>query len=99
MPAAPIDKGRPGPGLLAQVLTAKYADHVPLNRQVDILSRHGVALARQTLGDWVAMAADVLTPVYDDLKASVFASKVIHTDDTVVPVQDRARPQTRDGRL
>jgi transposase len=99
LPAAPIDKGRPGPGLLAQVITAKYADHLPLNRQVDIFSRHGVALARQTLCDWVAMAADVLTPVYEDLKASVLASNVIHTDDTVVPVQDRELPQTRDGRL
>jgi transposase len=47
LPAHPIDKGRPGPGLLAQVITAKYADHVPLHRQVDIFARHGVALARQ----------------------------------------------------
>ena len=51
LPAAPIDKGRPGPGPLAQVITAKYADHLPLNRQVDIFARHGVTLARQTLCD------------------------------------------------
>jgi transposase len=87
LPAAPIDKGRPGPGLLAQVITAKYADHVPLNRQVDIFGRHGVTLARQTLCDWVATAADVLTPVYADLKTLVLGSAVIHTDDTIVPVQ------------
>jgi transposase len=98
-PAAPIEKGRPGPGLLAQVITAKYADHVPLNRQVDIFARHGVTLARQTLCDWVAAAADLLTPLYADLKARVLASQVIHTDDTVVPVLDRQRPDTRDGRL
>jgi transposase len=99
LPAAPIDKGRPGPGLLAQVITAKYADHVPLNRQVDIFGRHGVTLARQTLCDWVATAADLLTPVYEDLKTVVLGSAVIHTDDTIVPVQDRERSQTRDGRL
>lgn len=99
LPAAPIEKGRPGPGLLAQVITAKYVDHLPLNRQVDIFARHGVTLARQTLCDWVATAAGVLTPIYDDLKAVVLTSKVIHTDDTVVPVLDRALPQTRDGRL
>jgi transposase len=98
-PAQPIEKGRPGPGLLAQVLTAKYADHVPLNRQVDIFVRHGVTLARQTLTDWVGDAATLLEPLYEDLKARVLASKVIHTDDTPVPVQDPDRTQTRDGRL
>ncbi len=99
LPAQPIDKGKPGPGLLAQVVTAKYADHLPLNRQVDIFARHGVALSRQTLCDWVAAAADLLEPIYQDLTASVLASHVIHTDDTTVPVQDPTRTQTRDGRL
>jgi transposase len=99
MPAQPIDKGRPGPGLLAQVITAKYADHVPLNRQVDIFARHGVTLSRQTLCDWVAEGAALLEPIYRDLTASVLASKVIHTDDTPVPVQDHDRRQTRAGRL
>jgi transposase len=99
LPAQPIDKGRPGPGLLAQVITAKYADHVPLNRQVDIFARHGAELSRQTLCDWVAEGAALLAPLYRDLTASGLASKVIHTDDTPVPVQDRERRQTRDGRL
>jgi transposase len=99
MPAQPIDKGRPGPGLLAQVITAKYADHVPLNRQAEIFARHRVTLARQTLCDWVAEGAALLEPLYRDLLENVLASKVIHTDDTPVPVQDRDRRQTRDGRL
>src|SRR3989442_1774433 len=99
MPAQPIDKGRPGPGLLAQVITAKYADHLPLNRQVDIFARHGVELSRQTLCDWVAAAADLLAPVYRDLTTTVLGGKVVQTDDTTVPVQDHARPHTRDGRL
>jgi len=99
LPAQPIDKGRPGPGLLAQVITAKYADHLPLNRQGDIFARHGVDLSRQTLCDWVAAAAELLEPVYRDLQARVLGGKVIHTDDTPVPVQDRTRTQTRAGRL
>ena len=98
-PAAPIEKGRPGPGLLAQVVTAKYADHVPLNRQTEIFARHGVTLARQTLCDWVAAAAEHLTPLYEDLKAGVLASPILHTDDTIVPVLDRERTDTREGRL
>jgi transposase len=99
MPAQPIDKGRPGPGLLAQVVTAKYSDHLPLNRQVAIFARHGVALSRQTLCDWVAASASLLEPVYQDLKRSVLASKVVNTDDTSVPVQDPDRTTTRDGYL
>jgi transposase len=99
MPAQPIDKGRPGPGLLAQVVTAKFADHLPLNRQVDIFARHGVALARQTLCDWVGDAAQLLVPLARDLTASVLRGKVVHTDDTPVPVLDPARRTTREGRL
>jgi transposase len=75
------------------------ATRLPLHRQSEIFARHGVSLARQTLCDWVGEAAALLAPVYDDLKVSVLASNVIHTDDTTVPVQDRARTQTRDGRL
>src|SRR6266851_3697608 len=99
MPAQPIDKGRPGPGLLAQVITAKFADHLPLNRQVDIFARHGVDLSRQTLCDWVGDAAGLLEPIYRDLTVSVLGGKVVQTDDTTVPVLDRARTTTRDGRL
>jgi len=99
MPAQPIDKGRPGPGLLAQVITAKYADHLPLNRQVDIFARHGVDLSRQTLCDWVADAAALLAPLYRDLTASVLGGKVVNTDDTPVPVLDPERRATREGRL
>jgi transposase len=99
MPPQPIDKGRPGPGLLAQVITAKYADHLPLNRQVDIFARHGVDLSRQTLCDWVGAAAELLVPLYRDLTASVLGSTVVHTDDTPVPVLDAERRATREGRL
>ena len=85
--------------IVINTVVAKYADHLPLNRQAEIFARHGVALARQTLCDWVAAAADMLVPLYEDLKAAVLASTVIHTDDTVVPVLDRNRTDTREGRL
>jgi len=99
MPAQPIDKGRPGPGLLAQVITAKFTDHLPLNRQTEIFARHGVTLSRQTLCDWIGAGADLLEPLYRDLRASVLGSTVIHTDDTPVPVLDREGGATREGRL
>ena len=53
MPSLPIERGRPGPGLLAHVLIAKYADHLPLYRQSGIYAREGVELERSTLADWV----------------------------------------------
>src|SRR5262249_51241964 len=49
----PIAKGLCGPGLLAHVVTAKYADHVPLSRLAGQLERCGARIPRSTLGDWV----------------------------------------------
>ncbi|QDV32366.1 IS66 family transposase [Tautonia plasticadhaerens] len=98
-PPQPIDKGLPGPGLLAHVITSKYGDHLPLYRQEDILARHGVVLSRATLCGWMARSADLLAPLYDLMVARVRASKVIWTDDTTVPVWDPTLPKTRTGRF
>jgi transposase len=98
-PEQPIDKGLPGPGLLAHVITSKYADHLPLYRQERILERFGVTLSRSTLCDWMARAAVVLTPIYEKMKQAVLASRVIHTDDTPVAVQDPKQDKTKTGRL
>src|SRR5437762_6090461 len=60
----PIAKGLCGPGLLAHVITAKFADHTPVHRLAQQLARSGVSIARATLGDWLAQAAALLTPLY-----------------------------------
>ena len=62
-PSRPIDRGIPGPGLLAHVLVAKYADHLPLYRQSEIYAREGVDLDRSTLADWVGAASKLLRPL------------------------------------
>ena len=98
-PAQPIDKGLPGPGLLAYVITSKYVDHLPLHRQEAILARHGVELARSTLADWMAASAELLTPLYKLMLAEVLKSRVVQTDETRVPVLDPGRKQTKPGRL
>src|SRR5262245_6110143 len=59
----PIPKGLCGPGLLAHVITAKFADHTPLHRLAGQLARSGVNVARSTLGGWLARAADLLNPL------------------------------------
>lgn len=99
VPAQPIAKGLPGSGLLAHVVVSKYADHLPLARQTGIFARHGVELSRSTLCDWVGAAADLAGPVVAEMRRELLGSKVIHTDDTPVPVLDRSRESTRTARL
>ena len=90
-PAQPIQKGLPGPGLLAHVITEKYADHIPLNRQEHRLARQGVKLSRSTLCDWMASAAKTLEPLYDLMKTLILLCGTIHTDDTPVKLRDSER--------
>jgi transposase len=98
-PDQPVEKGLPGPGLLAHVVVSKYADHLPLNRQEDILARHGVEISRKTMCGWAQSAADLLEPLYELMRERVLKSKVIHTDDTTVPVLDPDQTKTHTGRL
>ncbi|HEY1381596.1 MAG TPA: IS66 family transposase [Gemmataceae bacterium] len=98
-PPQPIDKGLPGPGLLAHVITSKYADHLPLHRQEAMLARQGVELSRSTLCDWMAAAADLLTPLYAWMVSEVLKSRVVQTDETRVPVQEPGQAKTESGRL
>ena len=99
MPSLPIERGRPGPGLIAHVLVAKYCDHLPLNRQSVIYAREGVSLDRSTLADWVGRAAWLMQPVAERIGEYVRAGPAVHADDTPVPVQDPGRGRTKTGRL
>jgi len=98
-PAQPIAKGLPGPGLLAQIVTSKYGDYLPLYRLERIFGRHGLELPRSTTCGWMAACAALLGPLYELMVARVLQSRVLHTDDTVMPVQDSDRDRTRQGRL
>ena len=79
-----IDKGIPTTGLLAQVLVAKYADHLPLYRQESIFERAGLGIARSTLAQWVGACGVQLQPLVDALKAELLAQPVLHADETPV---------------
>jgi transposase len=98
-PMQPIEKGLPGPGLLAHVVTSKYADHLPLNRLEGILARHGVEIARSTMCDWAFQCARLVEPLYRVMHQRILGCKVLHTDDTPVPVLDPSLTQTRTGRI
>jgi len=93
-PPQPIEKGLPGPGLLAHTVLSKYGDHLPLYRQEDILSRSGVTIRRSTLCDWMASAAELARPLWQLMKQRVLTSKVIHTDDTTVKMLAPGKTKT-----
>ncbi len=95
----PIAKGLAGPGLLAHVITAKYADHVPVHRLAGQLSRSGVQLRRSTLGGWLAAAAVLLLPLYALMKKRALLSRVLHGDDTSVKLRVAGASKTRKAHL
>lgn len=90
----PIEKGLPGPGLLAHTVLGKYGDHLPLYRQEDILARHGVVIRRSTLCDWMAAAAELARPLWALMRQQVLQSRVIHTDDTTIRMLAAEKCQT-----
>jgi transposase len=98
-PALPIEKGRPGPGLMAHVLVSKYLDGLPLYRLSGILAREGVEIERQTLADWVGHGAWWLRPLAEAIGAYAMAQGVIWTDDTPIAVLAPGRGRTRQGRF
>ncbi len=98
-PSRPIERGLAGAGLLAHVLTAKYCDHAPLNRQHEIYAREGVDLDRSTLATWVGQASSLLEPLVAALRRYVLAASKVHADDTPVPVLAPGNNKTKTGRL
>ncbi len=97
-PARPIARGIAGPGLVAQIIVAKFGDHLPLYRQEDFFTRHGLHIPRSTLCDWVQAAAELLRPLYELQKELVLRSPVLWTDDTPVTVLSGGEEGSRQGR-
>ena len=82
LPSRPIERGRPGPGLLAHVLVSKYADHLPLYRQSQIYAREGVDLDRSTMADWVGKSTALLEPLAEAIAKRVKDGAALFADDT-----------------
>jgi len=88
-----------GPGLMAQVIVSKGADHLPLHRLEGIFKRQGLRISRQTMDGWWLATAEFLRPLYTLAVRVVLASHVIHTDDTSVKVRDAWRKQKYTARF
>jgi transposase len=96
-PFSVLSRGFAGPSLLAMILFEKYGQHQPLNRQSERYAREGVDLSVSTLADQVGGCAVLLRPLYELIRAHVFAGDRVHGDETPVPVL--AKHETRKGRL
>jgi len=98
-PPEAIPGGLAGPGLMAQVIVCKGADHLPLYRLEGIFKRQGVRISRQTMDGWWLRTAEFLEPLHALAAQVVLASHVIHTDDTPVKIRDAHRKLKHTGRF
>lgn len=89
----PMDRGRPGPGLLAHNIVGKCQDSLPLYRQTQIYTRAGVTFAPSTLGEWFTFGTEVCAPVARHITERVLESFVLQADDTTIRVLDRQHPK------
>ena len=92
-----IAGGLPTEATVAHVLVARYADHLPLYRQSQMLTRQGIVLGREVLADWVGTAAMEILPVVRRLRDILLASPRLFADETTMPVLDPSRGQVKKG--
>ena len=98
-PSRPIERGRPGPSLLAHVLVSKYADHLPLYRQAQMFEREGIDLDRSTLADWVGRSTALLEPLADAIGRHVRTGPALFADDTPLKMLTPGAGKTKTARL
>ena len=89
-----IERGFAGPGLLAFIVTSKFADYLPLYRLEDIFERQGFEISRATQSVWCGDVADVVEPLYRRMAERVRQSHVVATDDTVFPMLGPGQTQS-----
>jgi transposase len=99
LPSRPIERGRPGPGLLAHVLISKYADHLPLCRQSQIYAREGVDLDRSTMANWVGKSTALLEPLAEAIGTIAKQGSALFADDTPLKVLAPGNKKTKTARI
>jgi transposase len=93
LPVSPVPGGRFDFGLVAQVVTSKLCDHLPLYRQQDVLARSGLELSRSTLCEILSGAAFLLEPLATLAKRRLLTDDILGADDTPVRLLDPGHPQ------
>jgi len=98
-PSRPIDRGLPGPALLAHITTAKFAYHIPFYRQSVMYARDGVEIEPGTMGHWLGSLTWLLNPLVDAVRHYALGGSKVHSDDTPLPVLAPGKGKTKTGRL
>lgn len=99
VPAAAIDKAIAGTSVIANVIVAKYVDHLPLHRQEGIYARMGVAIPRSTMAGWIGSIGVLCEPLTDLAAEHVVARQALQADETPLPVLDPGTGKTSTGYL
>lgn len=94
LPGRPIEKGIPGPGLLANIFVEKFVDHLPYNRQIERYKREGVNITPSSMDGWFTKTADLIMPLYECSKRLVLGQGYIQCDETPIKVLDRNKKGT-----
>jgi len=94
LPSRPIEKGIPGPGLLSNIFVEKFVDHLPFYRQIERFKREGITIAASTIDSWTAQIADLIEPLYENLKRQVLGQGYLQVDETPIKVLDKNKKGT-----
>ncbi|MDP2632961.1 MAG: IS66 family transposase [Candidatus Curtissbacteria bacterium] len=89
LPTRPIEKGIAGAGLLSNILVEKFVDHLPIYRQIERFKREDIKLPASTIDSWITQTADLVEPLYDQLKKLILGQGYIQADETPIKVLDR----------
>lgn len=98
-PGRLIESGLPTEAMIAHVLVSKYADHLPLYRQWQILARQGIEIDRSCLAEWAGRGAWALKPIVTRMLEHLKRSDKLFCDETRAPVLDPGRGRTKTGYL
>jgi transposase len=96
-PARLIEGGVPTEATVAHVMVSRYADHLPLYRQSQILARQGIEIGREVLADWTGTGAMEIAPVVRRMREILLTSARLFADETTMPVLDPGRGKTKKG--
>jgi transposase len=92
LPCLPIPKGNAGASMLAHILVSKFVDHLPFYRQRQIFKRQDLDIAESTIGGWFNGGCNLITPLYETMKAKVQACDYLMADETPIPVLTKDKP-------
>ena len=99
-PAHLLEGSWPTEALLAEIAVSKHSEHMPLNRQAEVMARHGVPIDRTVLSDWMGRTGSEIAPVVDHMaKRLLWESTRLYVDETTAPVLDPGRGKTKTGYL